>query len=397
MRRALTTAVALVAALAAAADTTTRPFPGVTWLHHTTSAPLDVHLVTVDLCAAGVSARATTSAERGKTVSAFTTQVGAEVGINGDFFTFSTYKPSGVAAGNRTLWADTRDDGFEAKVVLGQARAEILPATTRLNTLQPWMEQVVSSRPQILKGGVIQAGFSTQICAGSVTTQGDCTRDPRTAIGLSKDRTKLFLAVVDGRQPSISVGMTTRELAQFLLAHGAHDAINMDSGGSSELWLKGKGVLNHPSDGVERVVANHLAVFAKGTGAAKHCPPPASDGGAAADGGSHADAGSKPDGGPAHDAGVKVDAGEAPDAGNRVDAGGPVDGGAEEAVDAGPVVGPDAGEAPDAGAPGPVSTPDGGAAPSGGCAQGGNGWAFAAVACLLLAPRRRVRLSACRR
>ncbi|MBX7098225.1 MAG: phosphodiester glycosidase family protein [Myxococcaceae bacterium] len=394
MKRVLASALVLVACAAGAADTTTRPFPGVTWLHHTTTAPLDVHLVTVDLCAAGVSTRATTSAERGKTVSAFTTQVGAEVGINGDFFTFSTYAPSGLAAGNRTLWADSRDQGFEAKVVLGQNRAEILPATTRITALAPWMEQVVSSRPQILKGGVIQAGFSTQICAGSVTAQGDCTRDPRTAIGLSKDRTKLSLAVVDGRQPAISVGMTTRELAQFLLSHGASDAVNMDSGGSSELWLKGKGVLNHPSDGVERVVANHLAVFAKGSGLAKHCPPPASDGG------SVADAGAPHDGGLAHDAGAQVDAGAPGDAGAAADAGAAPDAGGEEASDAGPWGAPDAGEGADAGPAGPSMAPVDAAPPTGGCAQGGSQLAVAALAGVVLALQRRRRsaaLSACRR
>ena len=37
------------------------------------------------------------------------------------------------------------------------------------------------------------------------------------------------------------------------------------------MWLSGTGVVNYPSDGSPRVVANHLAVHAKGSGAAAHC------------------------------------------------------------------------------------------------------------------------------
>ncbi|MGV3625818.1 MAG: thrombospondin type 3 repeat-containing protein, partial [Archangium sp.] len=37
---------------------------------------------------------------------------------------------------------------------------------------------------------------------------------------------------------------------------------NLDGGGSSAMFVRGQGVVNRPSDGTERVVANHLAVFA---------------------------------------------------------------------------------------------------------------------------------------
>jgi exopolysaccharide biosynthesis protein len=41
--------------------------------------------------------------------------------------------------------------------------------------------------------------------------------------------------------------------------HGACTAVNLDGGGSSALWL-GDRIVNRPSDGVERRVANHLGV-----------------------------------------------------------------------------------------------------------------------------------------
>ncbi|MDD2485820.1 MAG: phosphodiester glycosidase family protein [bacterium] len=85
-------------------------------------------------------------------------------------------------------------------------------------------------------------------------------RAPRTGLGLAADGT-LFLVAVDGRQPSLSIGMTLEELAVLLLKQGAYDALNLDGGGSSSLYLEGK-LLNNPSDGRERPVASALAVFA---------------------------------------------------------------------------------------------------------------------------------------
>ena len=58
-------------------------------------------------------------------------------------------------------------------------------------------------------------------------------RHPRTAAGLTRDAAELIVVVIDGRQPGHSVGVTLPELAAFLAAEGAVDAINLDGGGSS--------------------------------------------------------------------------------------------------------------------------------------------------------------------
>jgi exopolysaccharide biosynthesis protein len=52
---------------------------------------------------------------------------------------------------------------------------------------------------------------------------------------------------VDGRQPAVSVGMSLQELAEYLLSLGAVDAMNLDGGGSTTMYLDGK-VVNTPSD-----------------------------------------------------------------------------------------------------------------------------------------------------
>lgn len=88
----------------------------------------------------------------------------------------------------------------------------------------------------------------------------DVVRHPRTAIGWNK--THLFMVVVDGRQPFLSLGMTIPELAELMKRLGCIDAVNLDGGGSSTFWLGGK-ILNSGSDGRERGIANALVLVRK--------------------------------------------------------------------------------------------------------------------------------------
>lgn len=85
-------------------------------------------------------------------------------------------------------------------------------------------------------------------------------REPRTAIGFNDKY--FYMVVVDGRQSKLSVGMSFPELAKLMLDLGATQALNLDGGGSSEMWVDGQ-VVNSPSDGHERPVANALVVLSK--------------------------------------------------------------------------------------------------------------------------------------
>ena len=84
---------------------------------------------------------------------------------------------------------------------------------------------------------------------------------PRTAVGNSADGSKLIILIVDGRS-EISDGCTSKVLADIMRYVGCDDAINLDGGGSSELYVKELGICNIPSDGEERTVANGLYVVA---------------------------------------------------------------------------------------------------------------------------------------
>jgi Phosphodiester glycosidase/FlgD Ig-like domain len=93
------------------------------------------------------------------------------------------------------------------------------------------------------------------------------SRHPRTAVGQLPDG-RMLLVVADGRSAS-SAGLTNWQLALQMQRLGAVTAIGLDGGGSSTMAFDGK-VLNRPSDGSPRSVANGLFVFYYGV----YAPPP---------------------------------------------------------------------------------------------------------------------------
>lgn len=86
-------------------------------------------------------------------------------------------------------------------------------------------------------------------------------RHPRTAVGFDAAKGRLWILVVDGRQPGYSDGMTLPELVGLFEALGVTEAVNLDGGGSTVMVLKGATV-SRPSDAEgERPVVNALGVI----------------------------------------------------------------------------------------------------------------------------------------
>lgn len=123
------------------------------------------------------------------------------------------------------------------------------------------LEVVPQTQPDLSGVKTALGGGPTLVREGkAMTWSGFQRRHPRSAIGW--DDRWLYLVEVDGRQGGLSVGMTFPELAAYLVRLGCREAVNLDGGGSSTLWLLGR-VMNSPSDGVERPVANGLVVLQK--------------------------------------------------------------------------------------------------------------------------------------
>lgn len=91
-------------------------------------------------------------------------------------------------------------------------------------------------------------------------------RHNRTALGIRPDGTTL-LVVADGRFKDHAEGLTLPELELVMRWLGCREAINLDGGGSSTMYVRGKGVINYPSDNKihdhegERPVSNAILVI----------------------------------------------------------------------------------------------------------------------------------------
>lgn len=153
----------------------------------------------------------------------------------------------GVLSGHGTSKA-----WLENNISVGDTLQLILNMTPGL----PHVTALMGAYPRIVKDGQNYAvqGFTEE---GGPSHAPD--RHPRTAAGFSQDSTKFYLVTVDGRA-SHSIGMNLTQLADFLIQElSAYQAVNFDGGGSTTMIVRNQ-VMNTPSDGGERSVANAVLV-----------------------------------------------------------------------------------------------------------------------------------------
>ena len=114
--------------------------------------------------------------------------------------------------------------------------------------------EAVGGGPWLVKDGKVnvdakEQGFQTGFYAGV---------HPRTALGVTADG-KLIIVTVDGRQ-TLGSGINLNDLAAYMRNRRCVEAINLDGGGSTTMATS-FGLLNSPSEGSERLIANALVVF----------------------------------------------------------------------------------------------------------------------------------------
>lgn len=186
-----------------------------------------------------------------------------ELAVNGDFFTARNVKDAeGAASGYRPdIWAGAVGPAVTNGKVwsIGEMPTPCLVVyrdrRVRLETIErpprdAW-SVVAGNRMLVENGRPVLTDFKA--------------RHPRTVVGLNEKCTRLTILVVDGRKPGVSVGMSYAELSEEMIRLGCHTALNLDGGGSSVMVLRDPKstelrILNDPSDGRERAVANVLGV-----------------------------------------------------------------------------------------------------------------------------------------
>lgn len=233
-----------------AEERTTRPYRGVVHVHRTDDAQ-DYHLVSITPRAMEVVG--TNEEQAWSTVSDFAQSVGAQIAVNANFF--SKTQSCGVTAGEGRLWSKVYQGCPMTIAFFRDGTAVIFRGKVRKDgALSPSIGLVaaVSGRPRLIENS--QPSPAVEAFA--------TVRHPRTALGLKKDGT-LVILVADGRRPA-ALGFTGPEMSEIFLQESVVDAINLDGGGSTTLYIEKEGGLqNHPSDGHQRVVVNHLGFSVK--------------------------------------------------------------------------------------------------------------------------------------
>lgn len=109
-----------------------------------------------------------------------------------------------------------------------------------INTTPNWNEvdHIISGGPYLVKNGDIYVDMTAQ----KLSAIGG--RNPRTAIGYTRDN-HLIMLTADGREGA-SIGLTLIELAELMKELGCVNAMNLDGGGSTVMFVKGE-VVNKPA------------------------------------------------------------------------------------------------------------------------------------------------------
>lgn len=113
---------------------------------------------------------------------------------------------------------------------------------------------IISGGPYLLKDGDVFIDATSQKL-NSITG-----RNPRTAIGYTKDNVMLMVTV-DGRKEGLS-GVTLKELAYIMKDLGCYEAINLDGGSSTVMYVDGN-VYTGSNVRNSTAISNALAVRVK--------------------------------------------------------------------------------------------------------------------------------------
>lgn len=178
-------------------------------------------------------------------------------GVNGDFFNMETGEPQGIVYKNGVALKESFFTSSNTFFAITYQRRAVIGGLNDYNSIKSTLKEALGGRTWLVKNGVVQ------------TFTNDTIDAPRTCIGVSIDRQKIYILSVDGRQETYSNGMNYEELSDCMYALGAYNAINIDGGGSTTFFRRKTDdfsagrfeIRNKPSDGTERPVANGLLII----------------------------------------------------------------------------------------------------------------------------------------
>lgn len=226
--------------------------------------PQSISLIEIDP-GAGLKVGVTVS-DKMRETSRMASEQGAIAAINGSYFDMKRGNSVCFLKVDRQV-VDTTTLGEFARRVTGavsirKGKMKIISWNRQIEKQYKGKKGIVlASGPLMLKDG--------RYCDWSLCEKDFIrTKHPRSAVALTKDGKILFITV-DGRFPKHAGGVSIPELAHLIRILGGKDAINLDGGGSTTLWLSGapdNGIVNYPCDNKrfdhrgERTVPNILYI-----------------------------------------------------------------------------------------------------------------------------------------
>ena len=112
-------------------------------------------------------------------------------------------------------------------------------------------EHIIGGGPYLVKNGNMYVDIKEEKF-GAING-----RNPRTAIGYTKNN-ELIIVTVDGREEA-SAGMTLWETSRLMKDLGCEYAMNLDGGGSSVIYVKGK-IENSPAQKNGIALSNAIVI-----------------------------------------------------------------------------------------------------------------------------------------
>ena len=125
-----------------------------------------------------------------------------------------------------------------------------------IGTTPDWKDvnHIISGGPYLVKNGDVFVDMTAQKL-GAIGG-----KNPRSAIGYTAEG-NLIMVAVDGREGQ-SVGMTLMQLANFMKNAGCINAMNLDGGGSTVMYVDGQ-VVNNPAAKGGIAISNALVLSIK--------------------------------------------------------------------------------------------------------------------------------------
>lgn len=117
-------------------------------------------------------------------------------------------------------------------------KAKRFKLNIQMNPEWEGVNHIISGGPYLIKNNEIYVDMTAQKLAAIGG------RNPRTAIGYTKDN-HLIMMTADGREGA-SIGLTLMELASLMKEFGCINAMNLDGGGSTVMYVQGQ-VVNRPA------------------------------------------------------------------------------------------------------------------------------------------------------